>query len=409
MTGFLELLIERPVAGGRMLARHDGQVVFVSGAIPGERVRARVERRVKNTLFAATEELLDASPDRREPRCDGACGGLAFAHVQYTRQLALKSAIVADAFQRIARITLPEAPDVRPSPETGYRLRARLHVRGGKPGFFREGTHDWCDAAPTGQLRSDSLDAAEEAVLALGEGASLCDAIVVSENIEATERALYLEAAPGARLPRRPDAPASVSDTAATLFGADPPIDPGVKWTRHVRSFFQGNRFLTGDLVRHVLEMAAADRCLDLYAGVGLFAVALAARGSRVVAVEGDEWSARDLETNAQPLGDRLRTIRAAVEHASAVERLGTRPDVVVLDPPRTGLSPQALQRVVACRAPKIVYVSCDPPTLARDAAAFARYGYGVRSVQAFDLFPNTPHVEAVVSFVQERGDRPAR
>jgi tRNA/tmRNA/rRNA uracil-C5-methylase (TrmA/RlmC/RlmD family) len=197
-----------------------------------------------------------------------------------------------------------------------------------------------------------------------------------------------------------------VSDTAAALFGADPPIDAGVTWTRNVRAFFQGNRFLTGDLVRHVLAVAPGDRCLDLYAGVGLFAVALAARGSRVVAVEGDEFSARDLEANAEPWGDRLRTIRAAVEEAGAVDRLGAAPDVVVLDPPRTGLSPRALQRVVACRAPRIVYVSCDPPTLARDAAALAKHGFVVESARAFDLFPNTPHIEVVVSFVSERPSR---
>jgi tRNA/tmRNA/rRNA uracil-C5-methylase (TrmA/RlmC/RlmD family) len=405
VTGLIDLQIERPVAGGRMLARHEGQVVFVSGAIPGERVQVRVERRVKNTLFATTVEVLEASADRREPICDAACGGLSFAHVQYARQLALKSAIVADAFHRIARMTLP-APAVSPSPETGYRLRARLHVRKGRPGFFREGTHDWCDAGPTGQLLPDSLEAATDAVRALGADAVLCEAVVVSENVAATERALLLEPVPDGRLPARADARTEVSDTAGSLFGADPPIDAGVTWTRHVRSFFQGNRYLTGDLVRYVLALAPGDRCLDLYAGVGLFAVALAARGSRVVAVEGDEFSARDLAVNAEPWGDRLRTIRAAVEEAGTVDRLGGAPDVVVLDPPRTGLSPRALQRVVDCHAPRVVYVSCDPPTLARDAAALAKHGFVVESVQAFDLFPNTPHVEAVVSFTSER---PAR
>jgi len=405
VTSLIDLRIERPVAGGRMLARHEGQVVFVSGAIPGERVRVRIERRIKNTLFATTVEVLDASADRREPICDAACGGLSFAHVQYARQLALKGAIVADAFQRIARITLPE-PAVSPSPETGYRLRARLHVRNGRAGFFREGTHDWCDAGPTGQLSPECLAAATDAVRGLGPAAVLCEAVIVSENVAASERALLLEPVPDGRLPALADARMEVSDTAAALFGADPPIDAGVTWTRHVRSFFQGNRFLTGDLVRYVLAQAPGDRCLDLYAGVGLFAVALAARGSRVVAVEGDEFSARDLALNAEPWGDRLRTIRAAVEEASAGDRLGGAPDVVVLDPPRTGLSPRALQRVVDCRAPRIVYVSCDPPTLARDAAALAKHGLVVESAQAFDLFPNTPHVEAVVSFVSER---PAR
>jgi 23S rRNA (uracil1939-C5)-methyltransferase len=185
-----------------MLARHEGQVVFVSGAIPGERVRVRVERQAKHTLFAETIEVLDASPDRREPICDAACGGLAFAHVQYARQLALKSAIVSDAFQRIARMTLPE-PAVSASPEMGYRLRARLHVRNGRAGFFREGTHDWCDAGATGQLLPETLAAAADAVQALGADAILCEAVVVSENVAATERALLLEPVPDGRLPAR--------------------------------------------------------------------------------------------------------------------------------------------------------------------------------------------------------------
>lgn len=387
-----------------MLARHEGQIVFVSGAIPGERVRVQVERRSKNTLFASTVDVLEASPDRREPFCDAACGGLAFAHVQYPRQLALKSEIVSDAFQRIARMPLP-ALSVSASPETGYRLRARLHVRNGRAGFFREGTHDWCDAGPTAQLLPESLAAVTDAVHALGADAALCEAVVVSENVAASERALLFEPVRDARLPAPANTRTEVTDSAASLFGPDPPIDSGVTWTRHVRSFFQGNRFLTGDLVRHVLRQAPGDRCLDLYAGVGLFAVALAARGSRVVAVEGDESSARDLGLNAEPWGDRLRTVRAAVENAGP-DRLGQRPDVIVLDPPRTGVSPRALQRVIDCHAPRIVYVSCDPPTLARDAAALAKHGYLVDSVQAFDLFPNTPHIEAVVSFVQ---DRPAR
>ena len=404
MTGLIELQVERPVAGGRMLARYEGQIVFVSGAIPGERVRVRVERRSKNTLFASTVDVLEASAHRRDPFCDAACGGLSFAHVQYPRQLALKSEIVSDAFQRIARMPLL-APAVSASPEMGYRLRARLHVRNGRAGFFREGTHDWCDAAPTGQLLPESLAAVTEAVRALGADAALCEAVTVSENVKSSERALMFEAVPDARLPAPANARTEVTDSAASLFGPDPPIDGGVTWTRNVRSFFQGNRFLTGDLVRHVLDKAPGERCVDLYAGVGLFAVALAARGSRVVAVEGDDSSARDLGLNAKPWGDRLRTIRAAVEDAGA-DRLGPTPDAVVLDPPRTGLSPRALQRVVECHAPRIVYVSCDPPTLARDAAAFAKHGYVVASAQAFDLFPNTPHIETVVSFVY---DRPAR
>src|SRR3954469_11712798 len=135
-----------------MLARHDGQVVFVAGTIPGESVRARVERLSKQLAFAETLEVLEASPDRRTSGVDWACAGSIYAHIAYPRQLSLKSELVADAFARIGKITLPAATPVMGSAEQGYRMRARLHAREGRFGFFREGTHELCDAGPTNQL-----------------------------------------------------------------------------------------------------------------------------------------------------------------------------------------------------------------------------------------------------------------
>jgi predicted RNA-binding protein with TRAM domain len=122
VTDLLDLHVERPVAGGRMLARHDGHIVFVSGAIPGERVRVRVGRASRQSLWAETVEVIDPSPDRREPPCDPACGGLAFAHIRYDRQRTLKGQILADAFRRLAR-SPSDAPHVAGSPEVAYRLR----------------------------------------------------------------------------------------------------------------------------------------------------------------------------------------------------------------------------------------------------------------------------------------------
>jgi 23S rRNA (uracil1939-C5)-methyltransferase len=176
-----------------------------------------------------------------------------------------------------------------------------------------------------------------------------------------------------------------------------------VIWRRGAASFFQANRFLLGALTRRVLEVAEGDSCADLYSGVGLFAVALAARGSRVVAVEGDPQSAGDLAVNAAPWRERLRVINAAVEAYAATPDAG-RPDVVVLDPPRAGTSRQALDNVIRSRAPRVVYVSCDPPTLARDGARLAAAGYRLHSIEAFDLFPNTAHVETLAVFDQARG-----
>src|SRR5215510_8662494 len=125
----LELDIDKPTAGGRMLARHNGQVVLVWGAIPGERVRVRIERSGKGVVYAQTVDVLSASPDRRDAIGDWRCGGNVLAHVAYSRQLQLKSDIIRDAFARIGRLPLTDPPPVIASPEEGYRMRARLHVR----------------------------------------------------------------------------------------------------------------------------------------------------------------------------------------------------------------------------------------------------------------------------------------
>src|SRR5262245_46699943 len=136
----LELSIEKPAAGGRMIARANGQVVLVGGAIPGEVVSARIERVSKGVAYAATVAPVEASADRREPFVDLACGGSLYAHIAYPRQLVIKGQVIADAFGRIARLPLETTPAVAASPETGYRMRARAHVRTGKVGFFKEGT-----------------------------------------------------------------------------------------------------------------------------------------------------------------------------------------------------------------------------------------------------------------------------
>jgi tRNA/tmRNA/rRNA uracil-C5-methylase (TrmA/RlmC/RlmD family) len=445
VTEILDLTIERPVAGGLMLARHDGRIVFVSGAIPGERVRARVERKTKQVWWAAVTEIIEASGDRRDSPFDPACGGSTFAHIRYDRQRELKQQILVDAFRRLAHVMLDAPPAVAASPEQGYRLRARLHVSQGRVGYYLEGTHTICDAAATSQLLPASTDAAAAVFAALGARASDCAAVVVSENITATQRVIHLEPREGARLddamleglsldgvpslsvagapaPGLPPAGAPGLQTRGiagvtgvttlvrgklrtivgsdALFGGASPLPGPAEWTRRAPAFFQGNRFLVGSLVRHVLDASPGDRVVDLYAGVGLFSVALAARGAQVVAVEGEAFAAADLAINVAPWGARVLVDRADVE--DAVRRTpASPPEVVVLDPPRTGVSPEALTGLIAWRAPRLVYVSCDPPTLARDAARLLTNGYRLESLDGFDMFPNTPHVEAVAVFTR--------
>lgn len=413
----LELDIEKPVAGGRMLARHDGRIVLVAGAIPGERVRARVERRIKQTVLAVVTDVLEASPYRRQPFCDPRCGGLAYAHVAVAHQPVLKADVVADAFKRIAGATIA-SPIVWPSPEEGYRLRARLHVEKGRAGFYLEGSHRLCDAAATRQLRDAVIPAVDALLESLGPARELCDAVTVSENVDGSECVCHVELKEGARLGRLDTLlPAGVTgvtaqagrrmsvvagqptitERASTLFRRGSPIDPATQWTRSAAAFFQGNRFLTGDLVALVLSQAQGERVVDAYAGVGLFAIALAARGGTVTAIEGDPVSGDDLQRNAAAARG-LVVMRGAVEGALPEIPAGSM-DTIVLDPPRTGASPEALAAIVHVAAPRLVYVSCDPATLARDAKYLNGAGYRLTSLTGFDLFPNTPHIETVAVF----------
>ena len=182
----MAVAIEKPAAGGRMIARHDGQILLVAGAIPGERVTVRIDRVEKRLAFASATRILEPSPDRRDGVPDPLCGGCVYAHIAYARQVVLKAGIIADAFTRIGRIPLEATVSVAASPEAEYRMRARLHVRKDTAGFYREGTHDICDARQTRQLSSDSMDAVDAALAALGDARADVASLELSENMERT-------------------------------------------------------------------------------------------------------------------------------------------------------------------------------------------------------------------------------
>jgi len=410
----VELTIEKPAAGGDMVARLDGQVILVAGAIPGERVQARIEQLSKGVAFARTIAVVEPSRDRREPFVDPLCGGSLYSYIAYPRQLALKSQVIADAFTRIGRLELPGPVAVAASPEEGYRMRARLHVRGHTLGFFREGTHDICDARATRQLlpaTCDVLDRLSAAMRSLGDES--IREVELSENADASERVVHFDAAQ--RLDSR------VARTLASIDGLTPgPFvtdtlrigDASVTLRRHVLAFFQGNRHLLADLVAHVTERVPIGGSLgDFYAGVGLFAVTAAVtRAATVTAVEGDPRAADDLNANGASANAKLTMVRGPVEGftAGALRMPGRRitgplVETVIVDPPRTGMSREALDAVLVTQAPRFVYVSCDVATLARDARRLVDAGYRLDRIDAFDLFPNTPHVETVVVFLKDR------
>jgi len=412
----LEVEIEKPAAGGRMIARHDGQVVLVSGAIPGERVAVRVERVDKRLAFAATTDVLTSSPDRRTPASDPGCGGCLFSHIDIARQRELKAGIIADAFARIGKHTLGKAVVVASSEPAGYRMRARLHVRDGRIGFYREGTHELCDAAATGQLHPAALPALTRVVEGVRSSGSEPVSVEVAESIAADQRALHIETAGTRRVPAAilealltddvQSIAAATAGGARTSVGAGAIVESLVTLTggrvsgelrRQPESFFQSNRFLIAGLVAAVIDSVPPDSdVLDLYAGVGLFALALGANHA-VVAVEGHPTTGADLERNASAASWPVTTSISSVEQYL---QDGTRlPATVIVDPPRTGLSRDVLAAVVAGTPDRLIYVSCDPATLARDARALLDGGYQLLSVRGFDLFPNTPHVEALAVF----------
>ena len=428
--------IEKPAAGGRMLARHEGQVVLVWGAIPGERIRARIERVGRGVLFAETSEVLAPSVDRRDAKSDWRCGGNVFSHIRYERQTQLKADIIRDTLGRIGHVWLPAPPVVVASPERGYRMRARLHVRGGRLGFLREGTHRLCDAGITGQLLSETLAwlAEAERVIEQEHLAGL-SGVEVAENAQGDERVCHLhlgagiDAAPIARLAtgdrltglsaERADrvgveqqmGSPFVSDVVTTQVG-EVPI--AVRLRHHVRAFFQGNRFMLAPLVRHVAGLVPSGPVVDLYAGVGFFGLGLAAAGREAVTlVEDGPVSSADLVSNAESFGPRVTVDRRSVEtfllgagRSDASDATEARPAVdaatVIVDPPRTGISKDAMRRLVRAQPAHVVYVSCDIATLARDTRALLDGGYGLDGVTGFDLFPNTAHVETVVSFTRQ-------
>ncbi len=426
----LTLRIEKAVSGGEMLARHEGQVVLVSGAIPGEVVRARIDRVVARTVRASVAEVIEASPWRRPGAADPACGGQAFSHISYPRQTVIKTEIVQDAWERIARLPWPGAPAVHASPEHGYRMRARLHGRDGRIGFLREGTHQVCDADAGGQLLPETVTWVREVARQAATDGLTVFAIELTEDVAGERRAAHLEVArtPSAdfmrlvgaggaaswalvapeparsgRRPRGAERPAGpVTGDASLVDGVAPaPGAAAVPLRRHARAFFQGNRYLLAPLAQHVVAATSPGAVLDLYAGVGLFGLCAAAAGrGPVVLVEGDAVSSGDLIENAAPFGAAVQVVQAPVERyvgSPAASRFA--PKTVIVDPPRTGMLPDTARAVARLASERIVFVSCDPATFARDAKLLDEGGFSLSSLTVFDLFPNTAHIESVGIF----------
>jgi 23S rRNA (uracil1939-C5)-methyltransferase len=376
-----EVRIESLAAGGEGVGRlPDGRAVFVPFTAPGDRVLVRVREDRGRFARGQVEALLEPGPARADPVCPvfGSCGGCAWQHVSYAAQLEAKRAILAEALRRLGGLEPLALPPCAPSPRPyAYRGRTRLQVAAGRVGYRRRRSHALC-----------AVERCPVLVPALDEALHELAAHPPPEDGE-------WELVAGADATRVAALGRGAAPVELEVCGRRLGVSAGV--------FAQSNALLLDELVRRVATAAGRGAlAVELFAGAGLFSAELAARFSRVIAVESDGAAAADLRRNLGAWGfPGVEVLEERVERA--LPRLaGLEPDALVLDPPRSGLPRGAAEALLALRPRRVVYLSCDPATLARDLARLVAGGLALRSAAAIDLFPQTPHVEALATLSRD-------
>jgi 23S rRNA (uracil1939-C5)-methyltransferase len=378
----LDVEVERILPGGMGLAHAGGKTIFVSLAAPGDRVRVRIEREQGNVLFASIVEILTPSPVRVEPPCPyfGRCGGCDFQQLTYEAQLAAKAEIIRDCLHRIAR--LEKVPDivVTPSPDNWrYRVRATWQIDKEQRtiGYYERGSRRVCDVVDCAVLRPELQKKLEE--------------------VRATEWNFFphdlkhLDAVAGENGVSLAPAFAEFYTNELSLTIRDE------VYHYNAESFFQINPSLLASLIEAALGDVTGAGALDLYCGVGLFTLPLARQFQNVIGVEANAPAARFARRNLQRAGlTNARVITATVTDWFRSATPGP-VDLVLLDPPRAGAESAVIRGILKLQPVQISYVSCNPATLARDLKKLIAGGYVVNSIAAFDLFPQTHHVETVV------------
>ncbi len=384
------------------MGRVDGKAHFVSGVVPGEIVVGRVAKDGGSWARAELVEVRSPSPDRVDPLCPHAtrCGGCQWQHATYEAQRAWKHNTVVTQLQHIGKIAEPPVSDVvAPGPPFGYRNRMDFRVHDGRPAMHRARSHEMVPlevcklldpqlAAVFGRLQN--LHGVEQFVLRAGTNTGDMLMIVkgkIPDHAEDWDVAL-----------------AQLEGKTVTGVGGPARITEEINGTRFRitgNAFFQNNTHgaeaLVG-LVRAALEPEAIDTLLDAYAGVGLFGAGLGSEVGRVIAVESNRVAATDLQRNLKAAGVDHRVIRGKMEKVAG--HLDEYADLAIADPPRTGLGEAGIAAVTATSPRRLAYVSCDPASLARDAALLAGDGYQLTNVTPVDMFPQTFHIEAVATFV---------
>jgi 23S rRNA (uracil1939-C5)-methyltransferase len=428
----MQLSIEKLIYGGDGLARTsagaDGRsmAVFIPFVLPGERVEVEVRREKPGFARGLVTGMIEASAERVEARCPyfRQCGGCHYQHISYARQLEFKGAILRETLQRIAKIELKSEIHLHGSPPWNYRNRTRLQVRTAPfaLGYFRLGSHEFLPVSEC-PISSPLINRVMARLLELG-GLNCPTAVEEIEFFaDAGDEHLLASAfcgvsedkkdllrwaqAIGRELPeisgmtffssrRRVDEDEMPDPKALAEWGAT-----AIRYrTRDheyqvsAGAFFQVNRYLVDELVSVVTDNARGDLALDLYSGVGLFSAVLAENFHHIFNVEASHTAHGDCVKNVPA---NVKAVGARTEDYLRSRPPRERPDLVVLDPPRSGVGKAAIQSLVELGAPRVRYVSCDPATLARDIGPLLAAGYYIEEAHLFDLFPETFHIETVM------------
>jgi len=413
--------IEKPIYGGAFLARLEGKATFVPLTLPGEQARVRIIEDKRSYATAEPEAILAPSPDRIQPRCPhfGSCGGCSYQHTTYETQLALKQEILRETLQR-AGVQAPDHIDLLAGEPWGYRNRIRVAFdRAGRVGYRGRRSHEILPirecpiAAPL--LIQAALQAAEilrDAKPAFGatEISLFCDfeesALLASIFVSVPTTRGFNEFAADwkERVPElvglecvyqtlAHEIPKRIAQWGEEsliyrVAGFDYRVDHG--------AFFQVNRWLIDGLVQKVVGERRGMLAWDLFSGVGLFARQLTNRFKQMIAVESAATATQALTRNLD--GTTGQSVTADTLSFLRDSRQAAKPDLIVVDPPRAGLGSDATAVLGEIGADELVYVSCDPSTLARDLKAISASGYAIVSVALADLFPQTFHLETVVT-----------
>lgn len=453
------LTIEKLIYGGDGLARlpadpHEdeahrgGKAVFVPFVLAGEKIEASLTEQKPGFARARADSIIESSPHRIQPACPyfSRCGGCHYQHASYEHQLEIKKEILRESLRRTAKLELPFDIEVHPSPPWNYRNRSRLQVQVSPAfaaGYFKLVSHELL-AVEQCPISSPLINRGIALLWQSGRAGQVAPGVREVEffaNADDTQLLLDVGCLPQARR-------AAVRMWAEELRAAMPEIagvvafreaNPGDRkasrqeilvvvgasyltyiigravYRVSAGSFFQTNRHLTDELVKIVTSGQSGQLALDLYAGAGLFSTAMACDFHHIVSVEMSQTSSSDLSHNRSSNGEVVQAtaeqylarpenpvrVGQGVGKGAALSHVLRQPDLVVVDPPRSGLGERVARLLVALAAPRIIYVSCDPATLARDLVTLLAAGYSAEQVHLVDSFPQTYHLESVVHLVR--------